>query len=149
MVIRQVFGSKCCVPVPLECAILKLPPGKSTVSTLLPEWSTPGAVNTPLAIMDDVGEVAEVVMSWKFSVPLTPVWVLAAASPAPPITAAVAAAVTAEARILRIAGSPSGAIAAGVECHGCGGPASVCQCRPACGEPVCPHIGSDAYSGLR
>jgi hypothetical protein len=41
------------------------------------------------------------------------VWVLAAARPAPPITAAAAAAVTAEARILRITGSPSGAIAAG------------------------------------
>ena len=76
-------------------------------------WSTPGAVKTPLAMTLPVDEVPEVVIIWKFSVPLTPVWVLATASPAPPITAAAAAAVTAEARILRITGSPSGAIAAG------------------------------------
>src|SRR5689334_4868634 len=62
---------------------------------------------------DEAFEVAEVDMAWKCSVPLTPVWVLAVASPSPPITAAAAAAVTAEARILRITGSPSVAIAAG------------------------------------
>ena len=113
IVIRQVVGSKCCVPVPLECAIWKLPPGKSTVSTLLPDVVHAGGGEHAAGDDGRVGEVAEVVMSWKCSVPLAAAWVLAAASPAPPIMAAAAATVAAEARILRITGSPSGAIAAG------------------------------------
>ncbi len=69
-------------------------------------------MKTPLAMTLPVEPVPVVVIIWKCSVPLAAVWVLAAAIPAPPITVAAAAAVSAEMIILRIAGSPSGAIAA-------------------------------------
>src|SRR5690348_14597297 len=97
---------------------------------------------------DEAFEVAEVDMAWKCSVPLTPVWVLAVASPAPPSTAAAAATVTAEARILRIAGSPSGAIAAGWVPR-VRRPGERLPMPTSLWERVWLHIGSDAYSGLR
>ena len=40
-VARHVLGLKVCGPVPAECATLKLPFWSTTVSTVLPVWSTP------------------------------------------------------------------------------------------------------------
>src|SRR5260370_11200584 len=99
-----------------------------------------------MTLADD--EVPDVVIIWKFSVPLTAVWVLAMASPVPPTTAAAAAAVSAEAMLLRITGSPSGAIAAGRA------PRVRRSRRAEVTTPSVPglvslHIGNDAYSGLR
>src|SRR5215469_431721 len=70
IVSRQVFGLMCAVLGPL-CATLNEPLENTNVSTLLPCWSVPPAVNTPDAMTLAVLEVAEVVMIWKFSVPVT------------------------------------------------------------------------------
>src|SRR5690242_1431802 len=96
-----------------------------------------------------VEPVPVVVIIWKCSVPLTAVWVLAAASPAPPSIAAAAVAVRAEMIIFRIAGSPSGANAAGGGMPRVWRPGQRLPTPFSLREPVCPHIGSDAYSGLR
>src|SRR5579875_2880095 len=48
---RHVLELKCWVPVPRECVILNVPLGNTAVSTLLPGWSTPPAVNSPVAMM--------------------------------------------------------------------------------------------------
>src|SRR5436190_22930826 len=83
MVARHVLALKRGVPVPLECAILNVPFGNTTVSTLLPGWSTPPAVNTPRAMMLDGALSAGVVFtSWKNSVPELPAaWALATVKP--------------------------------------------------------------------
>src|SRR5215472_19003385 len=70
IVSRQVFGLMCAVLGPL-CATLNEPLENTNVSTLLPVWSTPPAVNTPAAITLAVLEVADVLMIWNFSVPVT------------------------------------------------------------------------------
>ena len=99
IVIRQVLGLKCRVPVPLECAILNEPFGNTAVSTLLPRWSTPPAVNTPRAMMLEADDVADVDMSWNRSVPeaLARAVCGAAAAAATPDTAIAPAAATAPA----------------------------------------------------
>src|SRR5258708_3301764 len=81
---RHVLGLKLCVPVPLEWVITNVPLGKVTVSVeLVVRVSVPPAVNTPGAMMLDVFEVAEVVISWKCSVPDQAVRALAPARPGP------------------------------------------------------------------
>src|SRR5215467_2083887 len=93
MVDRHVRGLKRGVPVPLECAILNVPFGNTTVSTLLPGWSTPPAVNAPLAMMVDGALLAGfVVTSWKCSNPELPAAWLALAAVRP--VAAIAPATT-------------------------------------------------------
>src|SRR5690348_11545851 len=82
MVPRHVLALKRGVPVPLECAILNVPFGNTTVSTLLPGWSTPPAVNAPLAMMVDGALLAGFVFtSWKNSNPElpAPTWLALAA----------------------------------------------------------------------
>ena len=86
-----------------------MPSGNVTLSVLLPAWSTPPAVNTPDAMIVLSGDVGDVVMSWKCSVPdraalaagraaaaacagwWTAGRALAAAKPAPLVIAAVRA----------------------------------------------------------
>src|SRR6266576_6861115 len=102
MVPRHVLALKRGVPVPLECAILNVPFGNTTVSTLLPGWSTPPAVNTPLAMMLDGALLAGFVFrSWKNSVPerLAAWLALAAVRPVAAIAPATATTLT-PARIL-------------------------------------------------
>ena len=68
---------------------------------------TAGAVKTPLAMTLAVGEVADVLIIWKCSVPLATECVPAAAIPVPPSRAVAAAATAADVMILCITGSPS------------------------------------------
>src|SRR5579871_6586108 len=117
MVVRHVLALKRGVPVPLECAILNVPFGNTTVSTLLPGWSTPPAVNTPLAMMLDGALLATVaLMSWKYSVPELPAAWLALATVRPVAATAAATATTlTPARILLLSlimvnSSPSPAV---------------------------------------
>src|SRR5215475_8600919 len=92
---KHVRGLKRGVPVPLECAILNVPFGNTTVSTLLPGWSTPPAVNTPLAMMLDGALLATVAFtSWKNSVPELPAAWLALATVKPVAASAPAIATT-------------------------------------------------------
>jgi len=51
MVARHVLALKRGVPVPSECVILNVPAGNTAVSTLLPGWLTPPAVNAPVATL--------------------------------------------------------------------------------------------------
>ena len=69
----QVRGSSVCVPVPLECQTLYVPTGNTRVSTVLPSWSTPAPVNTPVSMALRVLDVADVVMSWVLEMPATTV----------------------------------------------------------------------------
>src|SRR5215470_8322094 len=65
---RHVRGLNRGVPVPFECAILNVPFGNTAVSTLLPGWLTPPAVNAPVAMMLNGALLAvDVVTSWKCS----------------------------------------------------------------------------------
>src|SRR5690348_3469209 len=84
---RQVLGLKRGVPTPGECAILNVPCGNTAVSTRAPEWSTPPAVNRPVAMMLCLDVVSDVVMIWKCSNPDladAPTWLaLAAVRPVP------------------------------------------------------------------
>jgi hypothetical protein len=63
--------------------ILNVPSGNTAVSTVLPGWSTPPAVNTPLAMMlDGALLAADVFTSWKYSnpeLPGEPTWLALAA----------------------------------------------------------------------
>src|SRR6516164_1882077 len=95
MVPRHVLGLKRGVPVPPECAILNVPSGNTTVSTLLPGWSTPPGVNTPVAMMLDGALLATVAFtSWKYSVPELPAHWLALATVRPVAATAPATATT-------------------------------------------------------
>src|SRR5215471_8286843 len=95
MVPRHVLALKRGVPVPFECAILNVPFGNTTVSTLLPGWSTPPAVNTPLAMMLDGALLAGFVFtSWKCSNPELPAAWLALAAVRPVAAIAPATATT-------------------------------------------------------
>jgi hypothetical protein len=57
--------------MPLECTTLNEPAGNTNVPAGVPERATPPAVNTPVAMTLAVLEVADVLMSWKCSVPET------------------------------------------------------------------------------
>ena len=83
-----------------------MPPGSVTVS-LLPDTtlSVPAPVNAPYAITLDVFEVATWTRSWKCSVWVAAPWLLARASPVPPMAAATAALPMAAMMLLRIARS--------------------------------------------
>src|SRR5689334_20098364 len=91
---RQVLGLNRGVPVPPECAILNVPSENTAVSTLLPGWVTPPAVNTlPVAMMLS-GPVGEVVTIWKCSNPEPAAAGLALAAVRPATATAAAAATT-------------------------------------------------------
>src|SRR6516162_7924168 len=101
---RHVRGLKRGVPVPLECAILNVPFGNTAVSTLLPGWLTPPAVNAPVTMMASgaVG-AGDVVTSWKCSNPEVPApvaWLALAAVRPAAATAPAAATTLTPARIL-------------------------------------------------
>ena len=97
------MGLKFTVPVPLEWVITNVPLGNLTVAAvLLVSVLAPPAVNTPVAMMLEVFEVAEVVMNWKCSVPDTAVRALAAARLAPPRTAVTETAPIIAANVLRM-----------------------------------------------
>src|SRR5215472_12788171 len=92
---RHVRGLNRWLPVPLECAILNVPSGNTAVSTLLPGWLTPPAVNTPLAMMLDVAlGAAEVARIWKYSILELPAAWLALATVRPVAATAPATATT-------------------------------------------------------
>src|ERR1700745_800567 len=81
---RHVFGLNRGGPVPPECAIVNVPSGNMAVSTLLPGWVMPPAVNTlPVAMMLS-GPVGEVVTIWKCSNPEPAAAGLALAAAEPP-----------------------------------------------------------------
>src|SRR5262252_1815828 len=152
MVPRHVFALKRWVPVPLECAILNVPFGNTTLSTLLPGWSTPPAVNTPLAMMLEGALLATVAFtSWKCSNPELPAaWLaLAAVRPAAAIAPATAATPT-PARILLLSfimvnSSPSPAVA---EPRRPGRPAEHPAGEPDRTHPRAPHFDGGAAMGL-